>query len=35
MLIPEKLLHPKTKVTPGILSEQSAMLLKEFFKKKR
>jgi tRNA(adenine34) deaminase len=35
LLIPEKLLHPKTKVTPGILSEQSAILLKEFFKKKR
>jgi tRNA(adenine34) deaminase len=34
-LIREKLLHPKTEVISGILSEQSAILLKEFFKMKR
>jgi tRNA(adenine34) deaminase len=34
-LIQEKLLHPKTEVVSGILSEQSTGLLKEFFKKKR
>jgi tRNA(adenine34) deaminase len=34
-LIQEKLLHPKTEVISGILAEQSAILLKEFFKMKR
>ena len=35
LLIHEKLLHPKTEVVSGILSEQSTILLKEFFKMKR
>jgi tRNA(adenine34) deaminase len=35
LLIHEKLLHPKTEVVSGILSEQSTILLKEFFKRKR
>jgi len=35
LLIQEKLLHPKTRVISGILSEQSTILLKEFFKRKR
>jgi tRNA(adenine34) deaminase len=34
-LIREDLLHPKTKVISGILSEQCSLLLKEFFKRKR
>jgi tRNA(adenine34) deaminase len=34
-LIQERLLHPKTEVDSGILSEQSTDLLKKFFKKKR
>jgi tRNA(adenine34) deaminase len=34
-LIQERLLHPKTEVLAGILSEHSSGLLKEFFKKKR
>jgi len=34
-LIQEKILHPQTEVVSGILSEQSTILLKEFFKKKR
>jgi tRNA(adenine34) deaminase len=34
-LIREKIVHPKTEVVSGILSEQSTILLKEFFKKKR
>jgi tRNA(adenine34) deaminase len=34
-LIRENLLHPKTKVISGILSEESADLLKKFFKMKR
>ena len=28
-------LHPKTKVTEGVLAEESAQLMKEFFKDKR
>lgn len=34
-LIHERLLHPKTEVVSGILSEQSTNLLKKFFKMKR
>lgn len=34
-LIPKKLLHPSTKVTGGLLQEECAELLKEFFSKKR
>jgi tRNA(adenine34) deaminase len=34
-LIRERLLHPKTEVVSGILSEQSTVLLKKFFKMKR
>jgi len=33
--IGQPLLHPRTKLTGGILEEESASLLKEFFKKKR
>ncbi len=33
--ISQPLLHPRTKITGGILEEESATLLKEFFKKKR
>jgi len=29
------ILHPKTEVTPGILAEESALLLKEFFSMRR
>jgi len=35
MLIQEKLLHPKTEVVSGILSEQSVIFIKKFFEKKR
>ena len=35
LLIQERLLHPKTEVVSGILAEQSSILLKKFFKKKR
>lgn len=34
-LIRERLLHPKTEVVSGILSGQSTILLKKFFKMKR
>jgi tRNA(adenine34) deaminase len=34
-MIQERLLHPKTEVVSGILSVQSTILLKKFFKKKR
>ena len=34
-LADQPLLHPKTKVTSGILAEQCSKLLKVFFKKKR
>jgi tRNA(adenine34) deaminase len=34
-LVRDHLLHPKTKVISGILSDPSALLLKEFFKTKR
>jgi tRNA(adenine34) deaminase len=34
-LIGQPLLHPKTEVIPGILSEECALLMKTFFKKKR
>jgi len=34
-LIQESLLHPKTELVSGILSEQSKILLKKFFKMKR
>ena len=34
-LIRDRLLHPKTEVVSGILSEQSTFLLKKFFKLKR
>jgi tRNA(adenine34) deaminase len=34
-LIQQRLLHPKTEVVSGILSEQSTDLLKKFFKRKR
>ena len=34
-LIRDRLLHPKTEVVSGILSEQSTLLLKKFFKLKR
>jgi tRNA(adenine34) deaminase len=34
-LIREPLLHPKTTIISGILSDQSSILLKEFFKMKR
>ena len=30
-----QLLHPKTKVTKGVLAEESTAMLKEFFSKKR
>ena len=33
--IGRQLLHPKTEVTPGILANECAALLKEFFKSKR
>lgn len=29
------LLHPKTKITGGVLAEECAMLMKEFFRKRR
>ena len=29
------LLHPKTKITCGVLAEECAMLMKEFFRKRR
>ena len=35
MMVGERLLHPKTEVLSGILSDQSSSLLKEFFKRKR
>lgn len=31
----ENLLHPKTKITNNILAEECAVLMKEFFRKKR
>lgn len=34
-LIDNALLHPKTQVTPGILADESAALLKQFFARKR
>ncbi len=34
-LINNSLLHPKTQVTPGILADESAALLKQFFARKR
>ena len=34
-LIDNSLLHPKTQVTPGILADESAALLKQFFARKR
>jgi tRNA(adenine34) deaminase len=34
-LIRQGILHPRTTIVPGILAEESAHLLKEFFKKKR
>lgn len=34
-LVREPLLHPKTEVVSGVLSSQAAILLKEFFIKKR
>lgn len=33
--ISERLLHPKTKVTHGILKEDSATIIREFFARKR
>ncbi len=30
-----KIIHPKTKIDSGILSEECGMLMKEFFKRKR
>ena len=30
-----KIIHPKTKIDTGVLSEECGMLMKEFFKKKR
>lgn len=34
-LIEKSLLHPKTKISAGLMAEQSESLLKEFFRKKR
>ena len=34
-MVRDKLLHPKTEVVTGVLSSQSMILLKEFFKMKR
>ena len=34
-MVRDRLLHPKTKVVTGVLSSQSMILLKEFFKLKR
>ncbi len=34
-LIGKPLLHPSTKVKKGVLAEESSLLLKEFFRKKR
>lgn len=31
----EKVLHPKTEVIGGVMAEESALLMKEFFKKRR
>lgn len=33
--VSEKLIHPKTKVLSGILAEEAALLMKDFFKKLR
>ncbi len=35
LLIDKKILHPKTKLQGGILEEECASLIKEFFRKKR
>ncbi len=32
---PNNLLHPKTKVSKGLLAEESSIILKDFFKSKR
>jgi len=34
-LVPGSLLHPKTKVTPGVLSAEAGELIKDFFAGKR
>ena len=34
-LVSHLLLHPKTQVTSGILAEESSLLMKQFFKRKR
>lgn len=34
-LVNQPLLHPKTEIISGVLSEESARLMKSFFKKKR
>ncbi|MBL7901187.1 MAG: nucleoside deaminase [Bacteroidia bacterium] len=34
-LIEKNLLHPKTKLSAGLMANQSEVMLKEFFKKKR
>lgn len=34
-VLSEKIIHPKTKILSGILSEECSELMKEFFKKKR
>ncbi|HEX5001228.1 MAG TPA: nucleoside deaminase [Bacteroidia bacterium] len=33
--VSKKLIHPRTETVSGVLSEESALLLKEFFKNKR
>ncbi|MBR4773834.1 MAG: nucleoside deaminase, partial [Bacteroidales bacterium] len=33
--VSDRLLHPKTEVTAGVLEEECAALMKDFFKKKR
>lgn len=35
LLTSKKILHPKTKLQGGVLAEECAVLMKEFFKKKR